>query len=367
MSRRLHPALVVICLVTVVVAMLIAAVARVSSDSFPVDQQYYLAMARAPFGPRAEVHQPPFCWRLLPALLAHLAPAAEHGFRFITLASFAVLPAVVFWLARAVGSSVTSGLLAAALTIVAPPIIGLLSWDPIRPDPLATVLLGTASASVVRRNVPIALLSTVALALTKETVLIAVVFAIAWSALVDGRVWRLALGLAVAAVGILGAVRLLVQPVTSYPVLRAAEEIYLPFSWVNVARRLLLATATTWNFLFPFSVWSLLRDRDTRLSMVLAVCLAFVTAQIIVSFDIPRVVACGWPFVIAAIARALDRYSVPARVTVTVALALCQIPWLLAYGQIAASRLRPMEIILALSTVPVAVLAVRYRSASDQR
>lgn len=355
-----------IAALTLLTATLIAASKPAPSFGSDVDQYFYLAMARAPFaGPDA--HHAPFSWRILPPLLAHLAPSPVAGFRILTMASLALLPAAVFWLCVCVGASQAAALAGAAITALTPVLVGQLAWDPIRPDGLGTLLVALAAAAIVRHNTFLTLVLAVALAMTKETAGIVVVFGVVWAFAVDRRSVRATFTAAIASAAVLVAVRVLIKPLETYSLISTFSTLYLPPDPVNITRRGLLATASTWNVLMPVVVWSLVREKRPGVAVALAAAVAAATAQILVAADTQRIVAAGWPFVMVAVVRELDRLRPWRRWVATGLLALLQVPWLLEYGRIVDLRLRPVEIAIALATAPVAVIACVTRRSRSVR
>jgi hypothetical protein len=367
-TRRARVALAGITCGALVLSIGIAWLAQIPPPSyFEGDQKFYRAMSRAPFTESPETRRPPYCWRVLPSLIARAVGGEDVGFRVLTTGSLAFLPLAVFWLCRSTEASERASLTAAALTSLAPPIMGLLSWDPIRPDALATLLVAVVAACFVSGKDLLAALVMAALALTKETSLVVVAFVLPWGIGVDRRRLRSAVRLTVLAVGLFVGLRWAIRPVGSYSLPGEFRHLYLPWSVTTIARRILFATASTWNLLLLASVASWLRDQRRALALALACPVFVATAQILVSMDVMRVVAAGWPFVAVAVARDVDRRSRGQQLALASVLCAAQVPWLLEYGRVVHVPLRGVEIVIFLASCGIVTIqwGGGSRSASD--
>jgi hypothetical protein len=307
------------------------------ASHFEHDQQDYLAMARAPSSvdPRSRGHR---AWRVLPPMVAGalgtLVGGPERGFLVLTFATFALLPiAAAAWLS-AWGASRTSIVTGAAVMALAPPVIGRLAWDVMLVDAPALLLTFIVVTATVRMRIAIACLALFALALTKDTVVVAAAFMLAWGMWVDRRLFRAALAATALIIGSRAALVWWSKPSQASDGLAYLHAVVVTWPVKDLARRLLLVTAGTWNVLLPLvavavagHVWSR-RDRALALGFLAAM------AQLAVVIGNERIAAAGYPFVLAWSADALDRLDGRRRTLAGVGIVLCQIPWLLFLGRI---------------------------------
>lgn len=353
---------------------------------FSEDQQVYLAMARAPFSDDREVRHAPGSWRILPALLARgigaFGGGPERGFLLLMFATFAVLPFATLAWCEALGISRTSAIGCAAVMALAPPIVGLFAWDVVRVDALGLLLMFVAATAVVRARAAWLLAAVAALSLTKETAVLAAFFAMAWALLVNRRF----LGPAVASVLVAVGIRLLVQhllpPSQEYPFdnLAGFRGVIAELAPTYVARRALLTTAGTWNVMVAIMAAGFAARRWTSRDVVFAATLVVTMLQLLFASDNERVVAAGYPFVLALSASQLDGLAAASRRWAAAGLALFQIPWLVAFGRVWPvppagdglphfPPLRYVEIAIVLVSVlaAIAVFAQRRRDSGSVR
>lgn len=331
-------------------ALVLRPFAAPAGGAMDADRTAYLAMARAPFSEAPAVRTPPFCWRILPSLLvwaSGLPP--ERGFHLLTLASLAMFPGAILLLLRAARVSAMTATLMAAIAALAPPLVGYLSWSYAMTDAFAVLLIAIAMWATItgRRSVIIACLA--ALAVTKETWMLAATFLLLWAWRRDpGLRGTAAVGIALAA-ALHVAVRFAIPAETEYSVAWWVTHLWTPVSLRNIARRLLLATGATWGALTPLVALSLARMRRSAVALALAVPIVLSTAQILVATESVRPVAAAYPFVLLLCAFEIDRWSERWRAALGGVLVIAQLPWLLAYSAVVPGLLvRPFEIALVL-------------------
>jgi hypothetical protein len=324
-------------------ALTVATVLRYAAQPAPAhyfehDQQVYLAMARTPFADTPQARAAPASWRILPPLLARVLGAghAELGFFVLTFASFALIPVVTLAFLRHLGATPTSAMICSAVAAIAPPVVGYMSWDVVRVDPFALLLTVTAAAGVVTgRPLPL-IIGVIALSMTKETVLLGAFFPVAWSILNNRRTLPLAVACGVTGVVIRWALLpywLPPSPNEQFANLDGFDGVIEALSVRYVARRALLATSATWNVLLPLAVIWVVRERARSQTLVLLTTVGVALAQVLFASDTQRVVAAGYPFVLAMCAFELDRLPERWRRIVGATLLVGQLPWLLVYGR----------------------------------
>jgi hypothetical protein len=307
---------------------------------FAHDQQVYLAIARAPFSSDPQVHHASGSWRLLPPLAARYLAFAlggpERGFLVLTFSMFALLPgACLAWLSS-LGASRTSSIACAAVLAIAPPVVGLLAWDVVRVDAVGLLLLFLALIAAVRGRGAWLCLAIAAMAFTKETALIGAFFGVVWAALVNRRLLPAAAIAVVLAVAIRSFLQWWIPPSPEYPFdnLKDFRVVMSSMSPSYIARRVLLTTAGTWNLLLPVVAVGMASRRWTGREWALTGALAVTMIQLVFATDNERVVAAGYPFVLAWCALQLDAIDDPQRRWAGAAIVLAQIPWLLAMGRV---------------------------------
>jgi hypothetical protein len=334
-------------LATALAALSLAAAAFVRTHAAPApayyfseDQQVYLAVARAPFSDDPQVHHASGCWRLLPPLLAHVIGAPlggpERGFLVLTFGTFALLPLAAWgWLA-ALGVSRASAVACAAVMALAPPVVGLLAWDVVRVDSVGLLLLFVAATATVQGRGMLMCVAIAAMAFTKETALLGAFFALAWAVLVNRRLLPAAIACVALAVGIRSALQWWIVPSPLYPFdnLKDFRGTLASLSPRYAGQRLLLATAGTWNLLVPLVVVAAVSRKWTAREVALSAAIVVTMVQLPFASDNERVVAAGYPFVLAWTAIQLDSLAGRERRWASIAIVLAQIPWLLQMGRI---------------------------------
>jgi hypothetical protein len=324
---------------------------------FQHDQQHYLEMANTGTTPQVPA---PFAWRVLPPAIVRIAGLpADRGFHALTLISLALIPPTIAIMLAAAGVSTPSALILGVVSALAPPTTGYLSWDYIRPDGLSLLLIAASSWAAIRGRPPLFIVAIVALSLTKETWVIAAAFAVMWSRARAPGFWKWAVAGTLLALLAAVSLRLALPAPQSYSWIANLRDLYWPLDPRTIARRLLLATASTWTVLTPLAVFAIARRRRDPRAWAVAVPLAIATAQILVAIDTQRLVAAALPFVLLACAWDIDRLEPQFRVVAGAALAIAQIPWLLACARVWTPALRGIEIALVLAAAIAVIAALR--------
>jgi len=305
---------------------------------FAHDQQVYLAIARAPFSNDPMVHHGSGSWRILPPLAARYIGmplgGPERGFFVLTFGAFALLPgACLVWL-RSLGVSREAAWPCAAVMAIAPAVVGLLAWDVVRVDALGLLLLFGAATAVVRGRSLWFCIAIVAMALTKETALVGAFFALSWAVLVDRRLLPAAVASAALAFGIRAFLQWSIATWPPFDNLKDFHVVMASMSGRYAARRLLLTTAGTWNLLLPVAAAGMASRRRGGRELALIGALAVTMIQLLFATDNERVVAAGYPFVLAWCALQLDTMEPRTRRWVAAAMIAGQIPWLLEMGRV---------------------------------
>lgn len=346
---------------------------------FAYDQQVYLAIARAPFSDDPQVHHASGSWRLLPPLAARYIGmplgGPERGFLALTFSVFALLPAACLAWLTSLGASRTSSIACAAVMAVAPPVVGLLAWDVVRVDAVGLLLLFLAVTAAVRGRGVWLCAIIAAMAFTKETALLGAFFALAWAVCVDRRLLPAAVVSALLAFSIRSFLQWWIPPSPEYPFnnLKDFRVVMSSMSASYAGRRMLLTTAGTWNLLLPLVAVGMASRRWTGREMAFAGALAVTMIQLLFATDNERVVAAGYPFVLAWCALQLDTMDEQRRRWVGAAIVLAQLPWLLEMGRVWPMPLpedqrphlppiRYVEIAIALASAAAAAIVLAQRA-----
>jgi hypothetical protein len=380
MIRRAWPAAALVALALGTAAFVRAHAVPAPAHYFAHDQQVYLAIARAPFSSDPQVHHASACWRILPPLMARYISlplgGPERGFLMLTFATFALLPLAAFsWLAG-LGTSRTSALAGATVMAVSPAVVGLLAWDVVRVDSVALLLLFLATTAAVRGRGAWLCVTIALMAVTKETALLGAFFGVLWAVLVDRRLIPAAALAVVLAVGIRSLLQWWIVPSPAYPFsnLKDFHVVMSSMSATYAGRRLLLATTGTFNLLVPLAAVAMASRRWGGREIALTGALAVTMIQLVFATDNERIVAAGYPFVLAWSALQLDAIDARARPWAAAALVLAQLPWLLEMGRVWPAPLsedqlphvppiRYVEMAIAAATVAAAGTALSHRLA----
>lgn len=320
------------------------------------DQQHYLAMANPETQPPADPRAAPFGWRLLPsAVVRATGLPARGGFHALTIVALALIPPVVAITLAAAGASASSAMLLAIIAALAPAVAGYLSWDFVRPDGPSLLLITLSAWAAIRARPGAFVLSIVALSLTKETWLVSAAFALVWARAYQPGFWKWAVAGTVLAGAVAAGVRIAIPATQPYSIVAIVRDLYWPLESRTMARRLLLATASTWNVMTPVIAVALARRIQEPRAWAVGVALLIASAQVLVAIDTQRIVAAAYPFVLLALAWELDRLAEPKRIAAGVLIAMAQLPWLLTYARIHPLPLRGVEIGIAAVAVAAGV------------
>jgi hypothetical protein len=380
MIRRAWPAVALVALALAAAALVRGHAAPAPWHYFFYDQRVYLAIARTPFSDDPMVHNGSASWRLLPPLVARYVGmplgGPERGFLVVTFAMFAALPLAAWgWLAT-LGASRTTALTGGAVIAVAPAVVGLMAWDVVRVDPVSLLLLFLAGIATVRARGAWLCVAVAALAFTKETALLGAFFALAWAVLVNRRLLPAAAVTVLLAFGIRLFLQWWIVP-QPYPFdnLYDFRGVMRSMSMTYAARRLLLASAGTWNVLLPVVAFAMASQRWSGRELAFTGALAVAMLQLLFASDNERVVAAGYPFVLAWCAGPLDAMDERRRRWAGLLIVLAQLPWLLEMGRVWPAPppddqlphmppIRYVEIAIALASVGTAgVMIVRRAGA----
>jgi hypothetical protein len=165
------------------------------------DSAFYMAMAHDPFGHNPYVYGPPYCWRILVPLLAHILPfSLRMNFWLTTLAGLALTTWAVSWLLKGFAQD---AVLAGTLSfLLLGPATAFTLWDDMLVDPLAFAWITLAIAAMVHRRGWVLIGALVLGAFTKESILLAVGFALLWT--IEQRDWAFWRWVAAGTIGCFG-------------------------------------------------------------------------------------------------------------------------------------------------------------------
>jgi hypothetical protein len=264
------------------------------------DHLRYLALAHQPFGSADPLaRQAPYAWRVLTPLLVWATPwGVTTGFWLVTLLGLATATLGLEWFLSGLGlpraSAVAGGLAFVALM----PACGWTLYDSCLVDPLAFACVTFALGAAVHRRGPLLVVAACLGALAKETTLLATLFALLWAAEgKDRRMLRWGLASLAGALGLLALLHATISVSPGWSYLLATSRI----GGSTLARglvldRLVRATFGTWGILLaPALAAGAFWRRPAP-----AAFLGLATLQILLSFDVERVVAYAFPVVIAA-------------------------------------------------------------------
>lgn len=278
-------------------------------SGFFYDSQFYVGMSQRPVSLPMTCVGPPYCWRPLAPLVAHLLPGPPGvTFVVLTVTCLALTCLAVSWLLRCAGldrgTAAWGGMAFATLG----PATGVTLFDVARVDPLAFLLLALVVGATLRRRRGLAAGMLILLAFAKETALVGVVFQLRKALRERGPYGWVLLGSA-GVVAALVIVRLEVRlpPGVHNPFFDQVGTVthYTIFP-PRAVPRLLSATVGTWGFLAPLAALQLVHPPRTWRKPEFVYLLAIATAQIFVSGDVQRVVVYGFPAIILAAAAEVD-------------------------------------------------------------
>jgi hypothetical protein len=335
-------------------------------EYFRHDQRHYLAMADASAAPQNAAVTAPYGWRLLPSALVRWSGLPPRtGFRALTLATLALIPPAAAIMLMAAGVSTVSAIALGVLMALAPPVAGYLSWDFIRPDGPSLLLVIVSAWAVLRTRPVLFIVTLVALSLTKETWLVSAGFALVWARAYNPAFWRWAIAGAALAFAVAAGLRVAIPAPEPYAFAAIVRDLYWPLDVRTIARRLLLATAATWNVLTPLAAFAIASRFGEPRAQAAAIAILIAGAQILVAIDTQRLVAAAYPFVLLACAWELDRLPQSNRMAAGAILALAQLPWLLSYARVRPLSLRGVEVALVLLSLAAAAWGFRARLAQS--
>ena len=269
------------------------------------DHFRYIAMAANPFAPSGIGLDPPYCWRILTPLIVHYLPVPTlTGFWLLTCTGLALAVVGLVWCLRGLGLSPATALAGGLAFVLLGPATGFELWDYMLTDPLTLALLAWIVALAVRRMGAPLLVLLPLMALSKETAIMAGIFAVLWAA--EKRDRRLAVFAAaglVAAVGVLVGLRIAIRPGSGYSLGSDLVRGFLLFvlqpAWGLY--RLTSGTAPAWYLLLPIALLQLTHPPRLLRSPAWGWLLLSATAQILIASDGDRLVVCAFPAVIAAV------------------------------------------------------------------
>jgi hypothetical protein len=320
------------------------------------DGRYYRAMALAPMDASPETRTVPYCWRILTPLVVRATRLpTDHGFKIITFVTVALTPIALVWFLQGLGISGYSQRGAALLFGLTGPAGVYLSKDFVLVDGPAFFLLVLACACAVHKRAVAFLVTLLLLAATKEIAVLAAVFGVLWAwQQRDRRQFIVASLGAVLVAAVLLALRLTIHPLIFYGYVDHVRELYWPVSLRNVARRLLLATGSTWNIVLPIAALQLFDRPRVWRSPAFLIPTVIATAQIGIALMTERIVVNAFPFVFAALAWEIDWLAsgIPAKLIGLWAVVLvAQLPWVLHFGGLGeVPHIRAVEIALVAAT-----------------
>ncbi len=295
----------------------------------------YVAMAVTPFWNSAAPYEAPYCWRLLGPLLLHVWPFdLSLGFFCLSALSLFGTTLAVVWLLSGLNlpARSASGGGVAFVLLGAGAAYNLHHYNLI--DPLAFLFLALVLAALANRRGPVVAASLVLLAVTKETVLIAIITSVIWAAFARDHMLRLwvAAG-SVLSFLLLEAIRLGVPASTHYSLFREFTSIYVPLPRLPDLWRIAIgASGLTWGILLPIAALQLVHAPRVWRNPALTMLISLATAQILVASDTERVVIVGFPAMIAATAFEVEYLAVHFLANATwlwTVICVAEIPWLL--------------------------------------
>jgi hypothetical protein len=319
------------------------------------DHLRYLALAHQPFGaPDPLARQAPYAWRVLTPLMVRAMPfGAATGFWIVTLLGLASATVGLEWFLSGLGlpraSAVAGGLAFVALM----PACAWTLYDSCLVDPLAFACIALALGAAVHRRGPTLLLAACLGALAKETTILASLFALLWA----GE----------AKLAILGVLHLAIAASPGWSYLQATWHVgSSTLARELVLDRLVRATVGTWGILLaPAFVAGAFWRRPAP-----AALFGLATVQILVSFDVERVVVYAFPVVIASACfgvEALARERPALRWPAWIAILTLELGARYAYGPTYPFSLpRTLAISLPL-TAAIVTLAIRLRRSWARR
>jgi len=266
------------------------------------DHYRYIAMSQHPFSADPLVRGAPFGWRILTPLVVHILPLpVTTSFWLVTLCGLIGATLALEWFLHGLGLQTSDVVWGALAFVCLGATTGFALWTYLYVDSLAYALLALVLACAVQRQGLLLLVTTVLLALAKETAIFGAVFAVAWAvAQRDRSMTRWAVGALAACIVVLAALRYALP--TDYSLLGSMHEVFATTgtSPSKILARLVLATAGTWTILLPLAVLQLLHPPRIARSPAFILLVVLSTAQFLVALNIERTVGYAFPAIIAA-------------------------------------------------------------------
>lgn len=290
-----------------VFALYISVTTRVpyATGAYPNDDAYrYIPMAIRPFtSPNPLAHIPPFTWRILTPLIVHGIPVpALAGFEVTTLVGLGGTVLALPSLLEAFGLPYWSSIAATLSFVFLGPATIFNLNDYARIDALAFFLLTLALYCTLKRHGVLLMVVLALLAFDKEIVIIGGIFALAWSWQHSDRSmirWSVA-GL-VMSIGILYLLHTLIPASGPYSLFQQLVTITeTSLNNGTALDRIQLAFIGTWGILLSLAAWHIWHSQSIWKNHACWLLLVLSTLQVLVSWDIERVVVYAFPVVIAA-------------------------------------------------------------------
>jgi hypothetical protein len=303
------------------------------------DHYHYIDMAEAPPGraPTARGREAPFCYRILAPGLVWLSGrvglSVDAGFYLVTNLFLLAFLVTFHALLRQEGATALESLLGIAFVALVPGAVRWYEYQYWMPDP-ACLFFVTLAVLLIRSGHDRALLLLSAVApLARETyvLVLPVAFLHAWRALSPGQALIRTMRLAAVIFGVLGALRLWIEPSGGAGLIAAAQEM-IPFRGRHLLEGQLYAvTFGTFGVLFclwwlrPERLAAFVRRRPEDAVLVAATYLSLAFAN-----NTDRLLAYALPAVVPAALvnlRSVRRFGVKWGVLATIVLALQAFAW----------------------------------------
>lgn len=291
-------------------------------------------MLRANWRTRRGTDSAPTCsWPTRRApLLVHLLPVTPlTGFWLLAVASLAGAVVAFVWMLVCLGLPHRSAAAAGIALVCLGPAIGLPLRFFAQVDPLAFFLLTLSMGATVHRRGALLVASLVLLAATKEIVVLGILFAAALT--FERRDHQLtpwvAAGSALAVVVLLG-IRVAIPLDQPYSWTSEFRAYWVPFSTSELLRALVRVSGLTWHVLLPLAALQLVHPQRALRRLAFATVIAGATAQMIIADSSARVVAAGFPALLAVAAFEIEWIAGRLRVEPSrlwLAAAVVGLPW----------------------------------------
>lgn len=283
--------------------------------AFSLEDRYrYLALAEQPFGAStAFAREPPYVWRLLTPTLVHILPLPiTTGFTLVTLVGLAGATLALVWLLRGLELPPSAAVAGGIAFVCLMPATGFNLYDGLLVDPLGFALLTLALAAAVHQRGIVLLVALVLCAFDKEVAVLGGIFAVAWFWRRNLLYLRWSIACLIITLLVLFSIHSLIQGSRPYGLLGTALFVnQQALQQGLMGQRMLLATVGTWGILLPFAC-AAPRFWRTPANLLF---LTAVTAQVLVSSDVERVVVYAFPVIIAACCCTIESLAASWRVS----------------------------------------------------